>query len=225
LTQYMEPEERSPQLVAHWKLDEKMGETARDSVGGNDDVAMGSPLWQPADGAVDGALEFDGIDDYLSTRFALNPAEVAFSAVAWIKGGTPGQIILSQADTSRDTPVGPLTDPGTTWLGTDSSDGGLMTGLMDSFFGPLESQSVITDGQWHHIGLVYDLDAMHRHLYVDGVQVAVDVGLVAGLHTTGRLYIGVGHDLGPGTFFGGLIDDVRIYSAALSAEEIAALSQ
>ncbi len=225
LTQYMEPEEREPALVAHWKLDEKSGETARNSVSGDDNVVMGKPFWQPAGGVVNGALEFDGIDDYVSTQFALNPADVSFSALAWIKGGTPGQIILSQADTFRDTPVGPLTDPGTTWLGTDSSDGGLMTGLMDSFFGPLESESVITDDQWHHVGLVYDLSAMHRHLYVDGIQVAVDAGLVGGLHTTGGLYIGAGHDLGPGTFFSGLIDDVRIYRTAISDTEIAVMAQ
>ena len=225
LTQYMEPEERDPALVAHWKLDEKAGETARDSVSGDDDVVVGTPLWQPSGGVVSGALELDGIDDYVSTRFVLHPAEVSFSAAAWIKGGTPGQIILSQADTSRETPVGPLTDPGNTWLGTHSSHGGLMTGLMDSFFGPLGSESVITDDQWHHVVLVYELSAMQRHLYVDGIQVGADAGLVGGLHTTGCLYVGADHDLAPGTFFGGLIDEVRIYITALSAEEIAALAQ
>ena len=39
------------------------------------------------------------------------------------------------------------------------------------------------------------------------------------------LYIGVDKNYAPGTFFSGLIDDVRIYDVALSAEEIAALAQ
>jgi hypothetical protein len=34
------------------------------------------------------------------------------------------------------------------------------------------------------------------------------------------LYIGTGKNLEPGSFFSGLIDDVRIYNVALSAEEI-----
>jgi hypothetical protein len=100
-----------------------------------------------------------------------------------------------------------------------------MTGLMGPFFGPLESESVITDGQWHHVGLVYDRTALKRQLYVDGAEVGVDSGYVGGASTTGGLYIGAGHDLGPGIFFGDLIVDVRIYSHALSAEEIAALAQ
>ena len=43
--------------------------------------------------------------------------------------------------------------------------------------------------------------------------------------SNGDLYIGAGKNLEAGTFFFGLIDDVRIYNKALSAEEIAALSQ
>ena len=38
-------------------------------------------------------------------------------------------------------------------------------------------------------------------------------------------HIGVSKDLDAGTFFSGLIDDVRIYDVDLTAEEIAALAQ
>ena len=34
----------------------------------------------------------------------------------------------------------------------------------------LASESVITDAQWHHVGLVYDFDGLHRCLYVDGAE-------------------------------------------------------
>ncbi len=47
---------------------------------------------------------------------------------------------------------------------------------------------------------------------------------MGGVQTTGGLYFGAGQDLSAGTFFSGLIDDVRIYDAALSAEEIAELA-
>jgi sialidase-1 len=96
---------------------------------------------------------------------------------------------------------------------------------MDAFFGPLESDSVITDGQWHNIGLVYDRVLMKRQLYVDGVEVAADTDFIGGVQTTGGLYIGAGQALDADTFFSGLIDDVHIYNKALSAEEIAALAQ
>jgi hypothetical protein len=39
------------------------------------------------------------------------------------------------------------------------------------------------------------------------------------------LYIGAGESLVPTSFFSGLINDVRIYNQALSAEKIAALVQ
>jgi hypothetical protein len=100
-----------------------------------------------------------------------------------------------------------------------------MTGLMNTSFGPLESDSNITDGQWHHIGLVYDRVLMKRQLYVDGVEVAADTDFIGGVQTTGGLYIGAGQALDASTFFSGLIDDVRIYDVALTAEDIAVLAQ
>ena len=92
--------------------------------------------------------------------------------------------------------------------------------MMELSFGTLESQCVITDGQWHRIGLVYDLDASCRRLYVDGVEVVRDTDLVGGVASGGSLYIGAGKNLDAGSFFSGLIDDVCIYPLALSAKEI-----
>jgi len=212
-------------LIAHWKLDEQAGDTAYDSIGEYDATLYGEPTWQTTGGMIDGALQLDGIDDCVETNFILNPADGSFSVFAWLKDGLPGQVIISQADTTIDTPVGPTTNPGSTWLGANPSDGSLMTGLMDIYFGPLESESLITDGQWHHIGLVFDIIAMKRRLYVDGAEVVVDAGYVGGVQSSGGLYFGAGQALGTGTFFSGLIDDVRIYDAALTAEEIEALAQ
>ena len=100
-----------------------------------------------------------------------------------------------------------------------------MTGLMDIFFGPLESELVVTDEQWHHVGLVYDFNTMKRHLYVDGVEVAVDAVFVGGVQSTAGLYIGAGKTLDATSFFSGLIDNVCIYNNPLTVEEVAALVQ
>ena len=203
-----------PVFLAHWELDETEGGIAYNSVGDHDGTLNGNPLWQPAGGKLNGALQLDGIDDYVSTPFILDPSKGSISAFAWIKGGAPRQVIISQ--------IGVF---GGTWLGTNSSEGKLMTGLSDMYFGALESESVITDGQWHHVGLVYDLYALHRHLYLDGVEVTVDSDYVAGVPSDGGLYIGTGKAMEPGTFWSGLIDDVRIYNRALNTEEIAALAR
>ena len=209
-----------PKPLAHWKLDETEGGIAHDSAGVNDGILNGDPLWQPTAGQIDGALAFDGIDDYVSTDFVLNPIDEAFGVLAWIQGGAPGQVIISQTDG-----VG----TGEIWLGSDMSDGNLMTRLVPPPLGrfkptPLESEFVITDGQWHLIGFVWD--GSRRYLYVDGVEVAVDTSDLPPLEfSDGGLYIGAGKNLEPGSLFMGLIDDVRIYDVALTAEEIAALAQ
>jgi hypothetical protein len=48
---------------------------------------------------------------------------------------------------------------------------------------------------------------------------------LAAVGSYGGLYIGTDKTLEATTFFSGLIDDVRIYNVALTAEEIEALAQ
>jgi hypothetical protein len=213
---------KDSRLIAHWKLDETEGTIAHDSIGENDGTVHGEPVWQRAGGQIDGALQFDGIDDYVHADSPLEPMDLSLSVFAWVKGGAPGQVIISEPDRR----VGRFIERGSTWLGTDSSDGKLITTLMDATFGPLESEAVITDGQWHHVGLVYDFDGFHRRLYVDGAEVAKDTGVVAAPLPDGDLYFGAaGKDLDVGSFFSGLIDEVRAYNRALSAEEIEELAR
>jgi len=204
-------------IVAHWKFDETRGSIAYDSIDVNDGICHGGPLWRPDGGKIDGALQFDGIDDYVETPFVRSPADGSLSVFAWIKGAVPGQAIISQIDATRG--------EGSAWLCTDPSDGRLITRLMQPPFSPLESESVITDGLWHHVGFVYDFEGFLRYLYVDGAQVAKDVIPVVPIHSDGGLYIGADKTLEAATFFSGLIDDVRIYNVALTPEEIAALAQ
>jgi hypothetical protein len=74
---------------------------------------------------------------------------------------------------------------------------------------PLQSQAIITDGEWHRIGLVWD--GSHRTLYVDSLVAAQDTQEAIEASISG-LYIGCGKAMETGTFWSGLIDDVRIYN-------------
>ena len=216
--------------VAYWKLDQTEGNIAHNSAGFNDGICHGEPLWQPTDGMIGGALQLDGTNDYVEADFVLSPADGAFSTFAWIKGGAPGQVIISQVDTL----VGRTIKPGNTWLGVEPLNGKLMTGLGLTAAGspipplpPLVSESVITDGQWHHVGIIVVAyqSMQFRYLYLDGVSVAMDIQLVKLPSLNGGLRIGAGNNLEAGTFFSGLIDDIRIYNKALSSEEIEALAR
>lgn len=198
LMSYWGQEIPSPSLIAHWRLDEVEGLTAVDSAGASNGTLVGEPLWQPDGGQVGGALQLDGVDDCVTTEFVCDPSKGLFSVFAWVKGGAPGQVIVSQ-------------EKGADWL-MAAALGALATELKSSRGGPLTSSTVITDGSWHRVGVVRD-DA-DRILYVDDVEVAREAvpGIVG---TTGGLYIGGGSTLTPGTFWSGLIDDVRIYNGVV----------
>ncbi len=200
LTEYIEPIDHT--LIAHWALDEAEGIVAGDSVGNNDGYVLGNPVWAPDGGQVGGAIYLDGIDDVIIAGPVLNPAIRPFSVFAWIIFGTPGQAVISQQG-------------GANWLCTDPLEGYLMTELtgLSRSSGPLLSQTIITDGQWHRIGFVWD--GLYRTLYVDGIAVAQDMQDNLKSSSNG-LYIGAGKDIAPGTYFSGLIDDVRIYNRAVS---------
>ncbi|MHC4309960.1 MAG: Kelch repeat-containing protein [Planctomycetota bacterium] len=191
-----------PTLIAHWALDEIEGDTAYDSAGINDALVIGNPAWMPRDGQVQGAIQLDGIDDCTIATSVLNPARGPFSVFAWIKGGVPGQVVIS----------GPIS---ANWLCTDILTGNLMTELKGSGRSgkPLQSQTVVTDGNWHCIGFVWD--GSYRTLYVDDIAVAEDTQDSLE-YSDGGLYIGTGKAMEPGTFWSGLIDDVRIYNRAVN---------
>ena len=203
LAEHLFEDVNDPTLVAHWALDETDGDIASDSANDNDGTVYGDPAWQPDGGMVYGALQLDGIDDYVNTPFVLNPADGKFSVFVWIKGGAPAQFVLSQMG-------------GSNWLCTDSVEGNLMTELKAygrGATGPLLSQTVITDGNWHRIGLVWD--GSQRTLYVDDIAVAQDAQPDLEASENG-LYIGAGTPMEPGSFWSGLIDDVRIYNRAVT---------
>jgi subtilisin family serine protease len=191
-------------LIAHWKVDETEGFIAHDSAGSHAAFVMSvNPLWRPTGGRIGGALEFDGIDDYVSTPFILDPAIGGFSVFAWVKGGGPEQAIISQAG-------------GVNWLAAGTSQGKLMTELKapGRYGTPLFSEAVIIDGEWHRVGLTWD--GSTRTLFVDNVEVAKGTqGTLAS--SQGGLYLGAG-SAGrgePGSFWSGLIDDIKIYDRAM----------
>jgi hypothetical protein len=201
LAEHLFEQVQDPTLIAYWPLDESEGMLAADSVGNNDAVVLGGTEWQPTGGQMDGALKLDGVSGYAVAGTPLNPADDPFSIFTWVNGGLPGQVVVSQQNA-------------TNWLALDAG-GHLMTELKGTgrSTGPLFSDTVITDGKWHRIGFVWD--GSHRTLYVDGVVVVEDTqdsleGSESGLN------IGAGKMTQSGTFFSGLIDDIRIYSRVVS---------
>jgi len=200
LAEYIESPAKIHLPIAHWALDETEGFITHDSVGTNDGTVIGTPVWQPASGQVNGALGFDG-GTYIAAGHILSPLDGPFSVLARVKGGTAGQVFVSQQG-------------GTNWLRADPATGALMTELQNGgrLTKVLYSDAVVTDGAWHRIAFTWD--GSHRRLYVDDLLVAEDTeGSLAACY--GGLNIGCGKDMSPATFFTGLIDDIRIYNRAV----------
>ena len=200
LMSYWDQQILDPSLVAYWTLDETDGIVAYDSIGSHDGAVVGTPLWQPNAGKIGGALEFDGTY-FVVADSVLNPADGPFSVFAWVKGGAPGQVIVSQ-------------EGGANWLMADPATGAVMSELKSGgrFSRVLCSEATVTDGNWHRVAFTWD--GAIRGLCVDDILVVEDTqsDLAA---CPGGLNIGCGPDMTPGSFWAGLIDEVRIYNRAV----------
>jgi len=199
LAEYIGKPLDDPTLVAHWPLDEADGFVAADCAGDCDGVLL-KPLWQPDAGHVGGALELDGASMVMAP-LVVDPAIGPFSVLAWVKGGSPGQVIISQK-------------AGANWLLLDPATGALMTELKSGGRSGtvLYSDAIIADGTWHRVAFAWD--GSTRSLYVDDVLVAEDAQNELA-SSFGGLNIGAGHNMAPDTYWTGLIDDVRIYNRAV----------
>ncbi|MBE0536644.1 MAG: family 10 glycosylhydrolase [Phycisphaerae bacterium] len=199
-------------LRAYWRLDEAAGTDAADETGnGHTGQLLNGCAWLPSGGVFGGAIQLDGVDDFVRTPFVLDPADGPLSAMAWVKGGQPWEVILAQTSGAGI---------GREWLQTNAS-GKLLTRLSDGLT-LLSSDTAICDGDWHHVGVIWD--GARRYLYVDGAQVASDTEPLVGLQSAdGKMHIGAGQTLLAAHFWTGQIDDVRIYDRALSEAEMAAM--
>jgi hypothetical protein len=201
LAEYIGQDVNDPTLIARWTLDETAGMTAADGVGGNDAMVLGNAAWQPQGGKIGGALAFDGKDDFArSGKCVLDPAKGPLSVIAWVKGGAPNRVIVSQSS-------------GADWLYLNLY-GMLATDLKSSGEDSqsLTSDAHVLDDQWHRVVMTWD--GTYRTLQMDGVEVARDTQPDLA-PSSGVLQMGAGKALAPGGFWSGLIDDVRIYNRAV----------
>jgi hypothetical protein len=81
-----------------------------------------------------------------------------------------------------------------------------------------------TSGTWHHVAATYDGTTQEQRLFIDGIMVGVLTG-VQGAPTYDNNPLLIGSDINSGGFslgFKGTIDEVRLFSAARTVQQIAA---
>ena len=192
-------------LIGYWPLDDGFGTTAIDaSPVATDGSLVNGPVWTT--GAVNGALDFDGVDDAIS--FPSQPLLTTVQDVtiaAWIRHSPTNQwrSIVDARDSTADGYDLYLNPTGRPFLRYNN----------DTLVGP----DVVADGNWHHI--VGTVDANGLRLYVDGLLVASGSSVVQPVNVSNHLRIGENYAYG-NSFFAGSLDEVRIYQRALDAADI-----
>ncbi len=204
-----------PNLVAYWTFDEGTGTIAYDSAGGNDGTIYGAN-WTT--GQIDGALEFDGTDDYVDCEsgFESVTGSTTKSIMAWIRPYSASSArrlitLYRLSDASSGFALRFAGDP-VTWSALYMKS--------SSQYEWLESGVAVDTGAWTHIALVQDGSVVD--IYINGVsENSVSNGAAPEVSNPPNAIIGAYlHDSTVSSCLDGKIDDVRIYDRALSAGEV-----
>jgi tetratricopeptide (TPR) repeat protein len=199
-------------LVGWWKLDESQGDHAADSSGNNNTgTLVGGPKWLPSGGKIGGALELDGVNDFVNTD---NTTDFSNWTIAvWVK---------SPAAPSNEVPSGPISREKNYQINWNH--------IVDEFRG---AAGICINGNWYSASfgalqpntwyrLVATYDGENLKAYKDGVLITDNADPSGKAdHETETLKFG--RHARDENFFAGTIDDIRIYNYALPQEEIKAL--
>ncbi len=204
--------------IAYWALDEGSGATAADSSGnGNVGSLVNGPVWTAGRGGQ--GLALDGVDDYVRAAHAPMLDAFPLSVVAWFKTSTTSGVrgLVNKYVASSYNGYQIFFEDGNlcAWYLRNASnyvyDGGSCT----------MGTAGYNDNLWHQVAFV--VDAAGGRLYVDGTPTGSQPWTgTAGAPTTVQ-EVRLGHypgAFGGAEYFGGLIDDVQIYSRALSGSEV-----
>jgi len=202
-----------PSKIGHWKLDEVNGLTAADSSGSdNHGTLVNGPTWDS--GQSGGGLLLDGINDYVEV--ALDHPETNYTFALWIKTGTADQGISRVAS-----PLSPTTGAQDRNLAIDAG-GNLKHRLWNCQETITTSGVSVVDNQWHHVAVAVE-SGVGQKIYVDGVVRASGTCGTSNFNYESGLILGGDGYLSTGTYFQGLLDEVRLYTRVLSDAEIGTL--
>ncbi|MEM7280758.1 MAG: LamG-like jellyroll fold domain-containing protein [Pseudomonadota bacterium] len=212
--------------LAHWTFDETSGNVAVDSMGGHNGDVSGA-TW--VGGAVDGALSFDGNNDYVHVDAASGIENIfagGGSVTAWIRPSDWGELDAGRVADKAGANSGNRDGWAIGMRGSAALE------INQGFSGNVGHWATPDDSlaldSWFHIAVIYDSSSSANDpvVYINGVEQT----LAEHSAPSGTLRSDAGVDLRIGNFSGGtdrsfqgLIDDVRLYGDMLSAAEIAEL--
>lgn len=228
-------------LEVHLTFD--AGDGADASGNGRDGTLAGGPS-PLADGRVGGALSFDGVDDAVTVADFTYGSEWTISL--WARPadltGTGYEYVASHngfdqqssfnlylpedAATFAEDPDSLLVPPEEPAGERGPISGRVRAALRDADDGPgpLSTASApVDDGDWHHLILTVPAGGGHR-IIVDGADLAGGSNGGGAFDPPGDLFFGTRSVSPTGRYFEGDLDDIRLYSRGLLAEEVEQLA-
>ena len=200
----------------YWRLGEASGTVAADAgiAGANGTYSGGVSVGTTGALATTGdtAAAFDGVNGLVVSNTSFTNPTV-YTEELWFKTTT--------------TSGGKLIGFGNATSGLSSNydrhvymenDGRLTFGVWTGFTNTATTPASYNDGQWHHMVATQSGDGMR--LYVDGTLRATN-GQTQAQGYTGHWRIGGDNTWGPQPWFNGTLDEVAVYSTALSPATVA----
>jgi len=159
------------------------------------------------------AYSFDGVDDYIDFGSGILSGNGSFTIVVSINSTTTSSRILQQRDDQgfNGQYMLDILDNGSIKFNT----------YYNGFKWNVTSSSALNDGSWHHLAFVQKDNG--GQMYLNGILEQTDnTGGKVNLTSSLKTYIG-GDLRNYNSYYSGKVDDLRIYSRALSVSEIQTL--
>jgi len=196
-----------PSLVGWWTFEDIDSGVATDSSGGgHHGILLGNP--RRVDGYSGRGVQFDGVDDYIETGYAEDLLE--WTVCVWVNSPTEPDAGAASGPVHREA------NYQLNWNHGDSSfrgAAGLRIGdtWYAAGFGTLSADT------WTHLAATFDGTALKA--YANGVPTASNE-VAQGVPSPESGTLTLGKHARAESFFGGTIDDVRVFCRALTENEI-----
>jgi RHS repeat-associated protein len=197
--------------TAYWRLGENSGTSANDQAGNNTGtlrggvtVGQGGALW----GDSDPAYKFDGSTGYISVTPFVGAA-TALTVEVWLKTtGTAGSFVNQRTAGN----VGGFS------LESSGNSAVLYINIGGAWYGSVGTKS-INDGLWHHV--VGTWDGSFIRMYIDGGLSGTPAAAAGTLNNPAGQLFQLANSATT-WYYPGSLDEVAVYSAALSTLRIQA---
>jgi len=206
-------------LVLWLALDENKTDLIDRSLNGNDAIVNDAVF--TSGGKLNGAYDFDGVDDYIDAGNS-NPLNLTgdLSVSAWVNSDN------LTADSRRDVVTKGRINSFEWALATNSAKkpSFIVFNTDGNNFYTATGATILSEGTWYH--LTGTVNSTGAYIFLNGVLEGTNSTSASGTRETdgnASVYVGARQTQGGDTRWNGTIDEVRIYNRSLSASEITEL--